>query len=141
MKDLEYVLFSAISLCFMLTDGKRIEARLEANGNTAVISFGVPELSEKGIVSKMEKCIKTGDFASPYQEAAFTYMYIKELCLSIGGDVTITNHVSDTRCVISVLLPCNVSEGEICLADDTEENEYLLSAQTELANVLIKYRN
>ncbi|NLN55786.1 MAG: hypothetical protein GX148_05735 [Clostridiales bacterium] len=135
-RDLEYIFFACITLCFFLSRGRRIDAKITSIGNKAIISFCFDDFKSPVLIKILEKCIEESDFEGVKGEAAFILMYAKTLCELYNGKLTLSKLPSGTKALITVTLKAIDEEDEMVFESPCIEEDYTGKAQNALAWVV-----
>lgn len=138
-RDLEYVFFSCITLCFLLSYGRRIDAKITVMGDKAVVSFCFDDFKSPDLVKLLEKCIEKSDFENADGEAAFILMYARALCELQNSKLTLTRLPSETKALISVTLKYSEYADEITVESPDIAEDYTGKASCALAGLLEIY--
>ncbi len=150
-RDLEYVLFSCITLCFLLSYGKRIDAKVTNIGNKVIASFCFDDFKSPDLVKQLEKFADDSNFEGADGEPAFILSYARTLCGFQNGMLTLARLPSETKAIITVTLPAleqlqNGSfqpgaglGGEIAVESPEPAEDYTGKAASALAGVLEMY--
>jgi hypothetical protein len=105
-------------------------------GGKALISFCFDDFKAPGLIKQLEKCADDSDFENVYGESAFILMYARALCEFQGGRLTLTRLPSETKALITVMLPASECPGEASLEEPGCETDYTGKAFSALAGII-----
>jgi hypothetical protein len=138
-RDLEYIFFSCITLCFFLSNGRRIDAKITPIGSQVIISFCFEDFKSPDLVKELEKCIDESDFENTGGETAFILMHARALCEMQNGKLTLSRLPSGTKALISVTLKTVDEKEEMLLESPNNGEDYTGKAFFALAGVKLMY--
>ncbi|MFA7098519.1 MAG: hypothetical protein WC143_00380 [Eubacteriales bacterium] len=140
-RDLEYMLFTCISLCFMLSEGNRIDARLSYREKRVIASFCFDDFKSPELVKNLEKRVEESDFSGSDGEAALLLSYARAICEYQNAALSLKRLPSKTKALITLTLPGYPCREEGLFEDidsSPESGDILANADFALAGVLVK---